>query len=535
MNTNKFDIYVNQTGYLPNAEKTAYMAFSAESFSVCDSSGKTVLTGKTKQFGFDKLSGDTVFTADFSSLDKSGIYYISAEGKRSAVFEISDDVYRKNAEMLLHAFYYLRCGCELEGEFAGEFVHKKCHTAPAAEWYDHSVTKDVCGGWHDAGDYGRYVTAGAVALQHMLIGCRLFPEQFYSLKSNIPSCGKLPDILAECKVELDWIMKMQREDGGVYHKATTAHHAPFIMPEDDLAQMYLLPVSSMAAADTAAVLALASGIYREFDREYADRLLKAAEKSYEWLENNPDFLGFDNPEGCGTGVYGERDDKDNRFWAAAELFSVTGEEKYHCDLMKLIDEDFPKTALGFGEVGGMGALAYILSDGGDENVKARLKRSFSEKAAELKKLSDSCGYGTAMTERAFCWGSNMNVLKNAMLFIIAAEICGERKYIPYAQKELDYIYGANALGISYVTGAGEYSVRYPHYRPADADNIDSCHEGFVSGGANGRPCDEKAIKLIPEGTFPMKCFVDEVECYSLNEITIYWNSPAVFSAGYFGS
>lgn len=532
MNKNKFDVFVNQTGYLPNGEKTAFMAFPAESFSAIDSDGNTVLTGVTEKFGFDELSGDTVFTADFSSLTKSGKYYISAEGKHSAEFVISEDVYRKNAEMLLHAFYYLRCGCELVPKYAGEFVHGKCHTAPAVEWYDHSVEKDVCGGWHDAGDYGRYVTAGAVALQHMLLGCRLFPERFYRLKSNIPPCGKFPDILAECRVELDWIMKMQRKDGAVYHKATTAHHAPFIMPEDDTEQMYLLPISSMAAADTAAVLAMASGIYREFDGEYADRLLSAAKKSYEWLENNPDFLGFDNPEGCGTGVYGERDDKDNRFWAAAELFGVTGDEKYHRDFMKLLDEDFPKTALGFREVGGMGALAYILSDNGDDAVKARLKNNFSEKAAELKALSDSCGYGTAMTERAFCWGSNMNVLKSAMLFIIAAELCGEKEYIGYAQKQLDYIYGANALGISYVTGAGEYSVKYPHYRPADADNIDRCHEGFVSGGANGRPCDETAEKLIPEGTPPMKCFVDEVSCYSLNEITIYWNSPAVFAAGF---
>ena len=26
----------------------------------------------------------------------------------------------------------------------------------------------------------------------------------------------------------------------------------------------------------------------------------------------------------------------------------------------------------------------------------------------------------------------------------------------------------------------------------------------------------------------MKCYLDDVECYSLNEITIYWNSPLVF-------
>ncbi|WP_242826818.1 glycoside hydrolase family 9 protein [Butyrivibrio sp. NC3005] len=26
----------------------------------------------------------------------------------------------------------------------------------------------------------------------------------------------------------------------------------------------------------------------------------------------------------------------------------------------------------------------------------------------------------------------------------------------------------------------------------------------------------------------MKCYLDHIDCYSLNEITIYWNSPLVF-------
>ena len=30
----------------------------------------------------------------------------------------------------------------------------------------------------------------------------------------------------------------------------------------------------------------------------------------------------------------------------------------------------------------------------------------------------------------------------------------------------------------------------------------------------------------------MKCFLDIWECYSLNEITIYWNFPAIFVAAF---
>ena len=30
----------------------------------------------------------------------------------------------------------------------------------------------------------------------------------------------------------------------------------------------------------------------------------------------------------------------------------------------------------------------------------------------------------------------------------------------------------------------------------------------------------------------MKCYVDRMEFYSINEITIYWNSPAAFTLAF---
>ena len=65
-----------------------------------------------------------------------------------------------------------------------------------------------------------------------------------------------------------------------------------------------------------------------------------------------------------------------------------------------------------------------------------------------------------------------------------------------------------------------------------SDGIDETIPGFVVGGPNSAPVDEKAEWLITPDTPPMKCFLDVWECYSLNEITIYWNSPAIFVAAF---
>ncbi len=527
-----FDIFVNQAGFKPRGKKTAVMPFPCNSFDIVNEKNETVFSGETAHFGADEYSGDDVYTADFTALEKCGSYRIRAGEKTSAVFEIGENVYKTVLTDLMRAFYYLRCGSGLCEKHAGVYSHAPCHTEKAVDWEDKTTAVDVTGGWHDAGDYGRYVTAGACALGHLFHAWLMFP-QLERLELNIPESGSgVPDFLSECRVELEWILKMQKPDGGVYHKATTMRHAPFIMPEEDKKQLYLFPVSSMAVADTAAICAMASRIYA-FDKEFSERLYAAAVRSYEWIDSHPDFLGFKNPEGCDTGSYGEREDNSNRFWAAAEMYVLTGKEKYHQDMKKQLESGFSLTGLGYGDVGGLGALSYIrFAENKDEVLVKKLADSFINKAEELAKTADKCGYGAAMTEIDYHWGSNMDLLKHGMIFVIADYITGGKKYADYAKKQANYLLGLNALGISYVTGTGEYRCNYPHLRPAHADGIEECIPGMVSGGPNRYPCDPDAKILIPEGTPPMKCYADDVGCYSLNEITIYWNSPAVFLFGF---
>lgn len=535
MNNQEQHIFIDQAGYLPEMEKKAVITTAADSFDVISAdTGETVFSAATEYFGQDEASGDDVYIADLSAVRSEGLYRIkTADGELSHPFRIARNVYSECFGDVCKAFYFLRCGCGLDEAHAGAFRHGICHAEKALEWDNRAVSVDVRGGWHDAGDYGRYVTAGACALAHLLYAYRFYSEVFDRQSLNIPeSGGVLPDILAECRVELNWILKMQREDGAVYHKATTKGHAPFIMPEDDTEQMFVLPPSSIATADAAAVLALASGIFAEFEPDYSEVLLSAALKSYRWLEQNPDYI-FENRTECTTGGYGERTDRDNRFWAAAELYSLTGEDKYHDMLLSLMEEDFSLTALGYADIGGLGAIAYILSGRGDEAVTEKLINGFVSEAQRLADIADKCGYGAAMLPEYYHWGSNMSLLKHAMTFLIADRLTGSKNYERYAAAQLHYLLGCNATGYSYVSGTGERSINYPHLRPTAADSIDLCIPGMVSGGANRGRNDPDAKRLIPDGTPPMKCFVDDEKCYSLNEITIYWNSPAVFLLAHF--
>ncbi|PYM53237.1 MAG: hypothetical protein DMD79_26780, partial [Candidatus Rokuibacteriota bacterium] len=135
----------------------------------------------------------------------------------------------------------------------------------------------------------------------------------------------MPALLDEMRWELDWLLKMQRDDGAVHHKVAPARWTGDRAPQDDHEPRYLHAVSSAATADMAAATAEAARLFESTDPAYARRLLGAAEAAWRWLEQHPAIVppgGFKNPPGHedGGGAYDDEDDRDERFWAATELW-----------------------------------------------------------------------------------------------------------------------------------------------------------------------------------------------------------------------
>ena len=154
-------IFICQAGYRPAGVKKAVLNFKADEFSVVSADGSVKMHGKTAHFGYDEFSGDDVYIADFSGFAEVGRFFISADGVWSYLFDINENVYYEPLRKVMKAFYFLRCGCGLDERFAGKFSHAPCHNEPALIYGKSGELREVSGGWHDAGDYGRYVTAGS--------------------------------------------------------------------------------------------------------------------------------------------------------------------------------------------------------------------------------------------------------------------------------------------------------------------------------------------------------------------------------------
>ncbi|WP_151734886.1 glycoside hydrolase family 9 protein [Paenibacillus tengchongensis] len=526
-------IALNQLGYTPEAAKVAVFRGEGREFRVVEEeSGTVVFSGRTDSPKQDLPSGASVHSGDFSAVTAPGRYRLESEdGGVSAVFSVSGKPYHDLQQGLLKAFYFYRCGVELTEAYAGPWAHKACHTAEGIVHGQPELRLDSCGGWHDAGDYGKYSGPGAKAVADLLLAYELYPSAF-AAPIPIPESGQgMPDVLLECKVELDWLFKMQEAStGGVYHKLTTLSFPGLdVMPEDDMAELYFSPVSATATGNVAAVMALAARIYRAFDQAYADKCLEAAVQAWGWLESHPEAGGFTNPPEISTGEYGDGEVRDERYWAAAELLRTTGEEKYHRAFLELATLPFPKYELGWGDMGGYGTIAYLLRGEAtaDKETYGTLKAGLLTEADKLLRQSAEDGYGISLLEEDYIWGSNMVVMNRAMLLLAAEHFSGEEHYAVCALDHLHYLLGRNVLDISYVTGFGDRPVMHPHHRPSVGDGVDLPVPGLVAGGPDRGLHDDYVAQHL-QGRPAAACFADHEDSYSTNEVTIYWNSPAVF-------
>lgn len=522
-------INLNQVGYLPNAVKVAVMNGDAitDKASVVDcATGKAVYEGDVAAASMNKSTGRNEARFDFSSVTAPGTYKIVAGDKESFEFKIGADVYDEAFKASLRMFYLQRCGMELTSDLAGDYAHPACHTEKATV-FGTSEKIDVSGGWHDAGDYGRYVVSGAKAAADLMLAYKLYPNAFDDAL-NIPESGNgVPDVIDEVRYELDWLFKMQNSKGGVYHKVTCANFPGFVMPEEETEELIVTPVSTTATADFAAVMAMASVVFAEFDMPYSQRCLDAATRATNYLESHKGVEGTKNPDGIVTGEYPDDKDIDERIWAYAELYKATGEAVYDEEFSKLMQSGASCAAdLGWQGVSAYAGYAYLSAPTKGKFYDAVLA-SFMGGIADVEATASTDSYNSSLKE--YPWGSNMTIANNGMYVLLYDKIAGYAKGDEIARQQLNYLLGTNGTGYCFLTGFGTLSPTAPHHRPSQAKK--AAVPGMVAGGPNQNLEDPYAQNVLAD-TAPALCYADSDQAYSLNEVTIYWNSPVVFLFAY---
>lgn len=473
----------------------------------------------------DPDTNTTVYIGDFTAFDDVGDFYISlpnliVDGKtaRSATFHVGPDVFRDALTRSMLGMYGQRCGQAVTITLDDDhWSHKTCHKNDAYLNYltGEATQKRSVGGWHDAGDFGKYVTNGAFSAGTMLAAWEHFEPLLSTL--SIPAIpehgGALPDFLAEVKWELDWLLTTQGADGGVSHKVTALDFEPFEMPEIDGSMRYFTPVGTAATGDLVAVLAQAARIYAPHDQQTADKYLAAARLGYTFLSANTGPAVPDISSIFSTGGYGQKSDTSNRLWAAAELWETTGEPAFLADFegnvgTPTVDENFD-----WGSVRNLGLFTYLMSkrDGRDPTLLAGLTTAATTVGDGLVANARASAFGRGLA--GYWWGSNGAVARTAMNLWVAYQLNPDGKYLDAIAMQLDHLLGRNIYDRTQVTGVGYNPPIAPHHRPSMSDHYAPPWPGLLVGGSNPGATD----------------WMDDSNAYQVNEIAINWVAAFIYA------
>jgi len=534
------DIKLNSLGFLPKASKKATISDLCTTFVVKKASdNKQVFSGLVTGPLHQEDVNQDVWIADFSSVTKKGKYYIEIPGVgRSYNFEIGEKVYDFAYYTAIRAMYLWRCGTAVSGDHNGvHFEHKICHTNDG--WEDYMGNKDVqrdgVGGWHDAGDHGKYVVNAGITVASMFYAWDHYQKGIKKISLNIPDTAPgYPDFLKEMKWETDWLLKMQYPDGSgrVSHKLTRLSFSGFIMPEDDDEKRYFTEWSSPATADFVAMMAMAARYFAPYDAVYAKTCLDAAQKSYQFLKENPEQKMFTQRE-FRTGGYGTGDG-DDRMWAAAEMWETTGEKQYLDDFEKRAAEYKPVVSRwepsllaegnidldwDWGNVRNLGQFTYILSKkpGKNPELVKTIKTDVLAAANRIVETANKDVYARPLGGKYY-WGCNGTVARQVINLMVANKLSPNKDYVNTSLDAIGHLFGRNYYGRSYITGVGYNPAMNPHDRRCGADNNADPWPGYVVGGGH-----------------TATGWKDEQADYATNEIAINWQGALVYALAAFAS
>ena len=565
-------ITIDQFGWRPGARKVAILAEPVRGqnagstyrpgphFEVCSANGGTVVyRGEPTPWNHGKVSelaGDRVWHADFSAVRTPGDYFLRdpIRNVRSFTYKIADDVYRPVLRDSVRTFFYQRSGMPILARYGGDWHHAGGHVRRgqdrAAQYsqggQSQGQPRDVLGGWFDAGDLNKYVPYLESTLFDLLWAYELSPRVFLD-ETNIPESGNgVPDLLDEIKWELDWLLKMQDRDGGVFNRvASRSFDSGPDPPGSDTQPRFYTAKTTWATATAAASFAHAARVYDGFDRVFpghAARLRDAARRAWAYLEAHPEMRPADGSDGektlaatpAGSNSNGDRR---SRVYAAAELFKTTREPRYQAYVDRWASDVAATAESGFHPFKGykhvdplnhtaltQGLFIYATMPGASAAVVKPFQEALSHTAEEIRAASGGPDdpYLAYHYADHYCWGSNQCKGRwgRVLLMTIALGLnpAHHEKYREIIAGYLHFIHGRNPLSLCFLTnmthaGADRCPTEMFHYWFHDGSPLyDGAHSryGPAPGYLEGGPNRFFTVDWIrpPYGEPPMKAYRD---------------------------
>ena len=538
-------------------------------------------------FGNDAASGEHVHQVDFSAMTTPGQgYVLDVAGFRSHPFEVGR-VYDTLKTDALGYFYQARSGIPIESAYVGSpaLARPAGHVGTAPNQGDTSVTcfkgtdtkgnvwpgcaysLNAAGGWYDAGDHGKYVVNGGVSVWTLLN----LAEHDARL-GVMDGDGTLPvpekangrsDLLDEVRWELQFMLAMQVPEGqtmllphgdqrsnvnalnltstsagGMVHQKLTdvAWTGLPLRPDQDPQPRALYYPTTAATLNLAANAAQCARLYRASDPAFADRCLAAAKRAWAAARAQPDVYAYDLF--VGGGPYDDSRMDDEFYWAAAELYTTTGESQYltYLKASPLYLQIPADRELAWNELVAAGTVTLATVPSGLPSADVQQARqNIVALARQYQADVATQGYRLPFKGATPEWGSNSGILNRSVVMGLAYDFSGDTSYQDAVLEGLNYLLGRNPMDKSYISGYGERPLMNPHHR-FWAHSLDATlpvpPRGVVSGGPNAVNFSDPVAARLQGKCTGLTCYIDDIGAYTMNEVTINWNAPLAWVAGF---
>lgn len=524
--SNAIYIRTNQVGFLPEELKTAVILSKTnlqnKPFYILENnSNKIKFEGSVKDSPSVYGNFNFCYEIDFSSLSSIGKYRIKLSDTESYPFQIGNSIFNNVRDSLSLFFKTQRCGP------TNPILHQPCHLSNASKiiGYTDSTARDLTGGWHDAGDYVKFLKTTAYTTYLLLFSYEFDSKKFgYDLDKN-----DVPDILEEAKAGLDWLLRCNVDNKTLVSQVQNEsdHNIGWRLPENDSLQFdrpAFVSLGKNTIGIYSAALALASRIWNEkcYDNEFASNCLKTAEIFYALRNSVQDIdttFSYHYPEKYFNGKLA---------LASIELYNSTKSEKYLKDAFvygKNADSDY------WWSVGDINSLAhYKIAQHNQDFVKyiyLNLKHSKNKSSESF--LREGLEYS---------WGTTNTFLGVSLQTILYKKLTGSKEFDSLNIFQIDYILGRNPWGICFIYNIGSDFSKNLHSQVAFFNN------GYLPGALTAGPAPANLLKEykiqrmnLSQNEFnsdEVKYFDDRMD-YITNEPTIVGNATALFVFGYFSN
>ena len=400
-------------------------------------------------------------------------------------------------------------------------------------WRADSMENDVIpGGWFDAGDHFKFTLTIAYTATLLAWG-------YIEYGDAVKKAGLDEKYLNNLKWGLDYILAADKGGSVVATIGKDGFdHTWWGSPEVYLRKMKLAtglderPYDTTKATSVLALsaAALASGYLIFKEPSY----LSHAKSLYDAADSTRSNDG----QGMAKSYYPATDFYDELFYAANWMYMATGDQKYLDECEKDFIPKFPletqsttrKYTWGFcwDDHSQAAALLYAINTGDEEWID-QVKRHLEYWTT---------GYGGKKVDYTpdgmawlFQWGSTRHAANTVFLALVASDKLFKDnselydKYKTFAKNQMEYFFGKNDLGLSYVIGMGEKNPRSVHHRGASGIHDDHWNSLGTDDGSEFQS--EYAHVLygaLEGGPNQDGSFTDAVGSYQNTEVAIDYNA-----------